>query len=189
MLPSLSDKWGAKLQVLIPLAAEPSNVSTRRNSLAKLKKIESIRVSCSGKDGGTRYAVEVFMNSSVNSCPGLSMEPTGPTVRIVRELWEFKDIAKELHGIVDSAHSSQRCELCSAILNWYVFGEDPDGLFIKFLGSDRVARKLTKFMNDLLATVIDFASDNTQGRCSGQTLVPLAVHKFLFNPSATCDAS
>ncbi|KAG6965439.1 hypothetical protein JG688_00007195 [Phytophthora aleatoria] len=31
MLPSLSDRWGAKLQVLLPSNSEPASVSARRN--------------------------------------------------------------------------------------------------------------------------------------------------------------
>ncbi|POM60774.1 hypothetical protein PHPALM_30326 [Phytophthora palmivora] len=187
MLPSLSSKWGAKLQVLIPATSEPSSVLTRRNALVELKKIDSIRISSAGKG---RYAVEVFLNSStVNSCLGLSTESMGPTVRIERELWEFKDLANELHGIVNSAHARERCDLCSAILNWYVFGENPDGVLLKFMGNERIARKLTKFMEDLLTTTIKYTSNDTQSCCSGQSFIPVAVHKFLLSHPATCDAA
>ncbi|KAG7383386.1 hypothetical protein PHYPSEUDO_003702 [Phytophthora pseudosyringae] len=187
MLPSLS---GAKLEVLVPAGSEPANVSARRNALVGLKKIDSIRVSSSGKGGKTRYAVEVVVDSPpASTCPGLSTTATGPVVRTERELSDFKDVANELHHIVESAHSGQRCELCSAILNWFVFGENPDGVMLMFVSNERVARKLTTFLEDLLATTTKHASDDIQGCCSSQTLIPLAVHMFLSNPPATCDAA
>ncbi|EGZ22741.1 hypothetical protein PHYSODRAFT_495189 [Phytophthora sojae] len=161
MLPNLSDKWGASLQVMLPSTSESVAVSTRRNALLELRKVDSIRVSGSGKGSSVRYGVEVTLS-------------------------EFKTLANELHGIVNSAHSGQRCEFCSAVLNWYVFGENPDGFLLRFVGSERVARKLTKFLEDLLALSIKYTLVDAQGCCSGHMSMPQVVHKFLFNPP-TCD--
>ncbi|KAG2952853.1 hypothetical protein PC119_g1751 [Phytophthora cactorum] len=186
MLPSLSDRWGAKLQVLLPSNSEPASVSARRNALQELKKINAIRFSTSGKGSKTRYAVEVFVDSS-SSCSALSTASTEPAVRTEREQSDFKDVADELNHIQNSAHYGKRCELCSAILNWFVLGENPDAVMLMFASNERVARKLTKFLQDML-TSIKYASDDLQGSCSGQTLIPLAVHKFLFNPPEPCAA-
>ncbi|KAE8904068.1 hypothetical protein PF005_g6843 [Phytophthora fragariae] len=57
MLPNLSEKWGSRLQVLRPSTSESARASTRRNALLELKKIDSIRVSSSGKGNNVRYAV------------------------------------------------------------------------------------------------------------------------------------
>ncbi|EEY63477.1 uncharacterized protein PITG_15821 [Phytophthora infestans T30-4] len=162
MLPSLSDRWGAKLQVLVPSHPEPARASARRNALEDPKKIDAVSISASGKGSKTRYAV--------------------------KEQSDFKDAADELHHIVDSAHSGKRCELCSAILNWFVLGENPCAAMLMFVSNERIARKLTKFLQDLLALTIKYASNDIQGCCAGQILIPLAVHKFLFNPPATCAA-
>ncbi|KAE9030467.1 hypothetical protein PR003_g10119 [Phytophthora rubi] len=186
MLPNLSDKWGSRLQVLRPSTSESARASTRRNALLELKKIDSIRVSSSGKGNNVRYAVEVTVDST--GCSGISIAASGTTVRIERELSEFKVLANELHGVVNSAHPGQRCEFCSAVLNWFVFGENPDGLLLCFVSSERVARKLTKFLEDLLALTVKYASVDAQGCCSGHMFMPQVVHKFLVNPP-TCDAA
>ncbi|ETI43219.1 hypothetical protein L914_11310 [Phytophthora nicotianae] len=185
MLPGLTDRWGATLQVLLPSKSESASASARRNALQELKEVDAVRISASGKGSKTRYTVEVFMVPST-SCSGISTASTEPAVRIEREQSDFKDVADELHKIVSSAHSGKRCELCSAILNWFVLGENPDAVMLMFVSNERIARKLTKFLQDLLTPIIKYASDDIQGGCSGQTLIPLAVHKFLFNPPATC---
>ncbi|GMF11819.1 unnamed protein product [Phytophthora lilii] len=191
MLPNLSDRWGATLQVMLPTASEPANVSARRNALYELNNVNSIRIShSSGKGRKTRYAVDVFVDSpDTNGCSGMLTAEAGPRARCERGLSEFKDVADELHDIVDSAHSGLRCELCSAILNWFVFGENPDGLLLMFSSNDRVARKLTKFLEDLLAVTVKYSSTGTQGCCYGQIHIPQVVHEFLFNQPATCDAA
>lgn len=172
---------------MLPSTSESVAVSTRRNALLELRKVDSIRVSGSGKGSSVRYGVEVTVDSSTSTgCSGLSIAESGTTVRIERELSEFKTLANELHGIVNSAHSGQRCEFCSAVLNWYVFGENPDGFLLRFVGSERVARKLTKFLEDLLALSIKYTLVDAQGCCSGHMSMPQVVHKFLFNPP-TCD--
>ncbi|KAF4135743.1 hypothetical protein GN958_ATG15067 [Phytophthora infestans] len=187
MLPSLSDRWGAKLQVLVPSHPEPARASARRNALEGPKKIDAVSISASGKGSKTRYAVKVIMGST-STCSDLSIATTEPAVPTHQEQSDFKDAADELHHIVDSAHSGKRCELCSAILNWFVLGENPDAAMLMFVSNERIARKLTKFLQDLLALTIKYASNDIQGCCAGQILIPLAVHKFLFNPPATCAA-
>ncbi|KAG1712978.1 hypothetical protein DVH05_000708 [Phytophthora capsici] len=188
MLPSLSDRWGATLQVLLPSTSEPTNVSTRRNALRELKKIDAVRMSSSGKGSQTRYQVEVTVGSS--SPTGLSVASTEHITITEREQSDFKEVADELHDIVSSAHSGKRCDLCSAILTWYVFGENPDGVRMLFISKERIARKFTTFLEDLLATTIKFASDEISSSCcSGQALIPIAVHKFMLNPPTICDAA
>ncbi|KAK1941173.1 hypothetical protein P3T76_007039 [Phytophthora citrophthora] len=191
MLPSLSDRWGATLQVLLPSSSESTNVSTRRDALVELKKVNAIRISSSGKGSQTRYEVEVTMaSSSPTACSDLSVTSTEHATRTEREQSDFKEVADELHDIVNSAHSGKRCNLCSAILTWYVFGENPDGVRMLFISKERIARKFTTFLEDLLATTIKFTSDEISSSCcSGQTLIPIAVHKFMLNPRVTCDAA
>jgi hypothetical protein len=70
-----------------------------------------------------------------------------------------------------------------------VFGENPDGIRLLFASSDRIARKLTTFLEELLALTIKYAATDIQGGCSGHVHVPQVVHKFLLNPPATCDAA
>ncbi|KAL3670103.1 hypothetical protein V7S43_004419 [Phytophthora oleae] len=191
MLPSLSDRWGATLQVLLPSTSEPGSVSARRNALVELKKIDAVCISSSGKGSQTRYAVEVAVgDSSPTACSGLSVTATEHVARTEREQSDFKEVANELHDIVNSAHSGKRCELCSAILTWYVFGENPDGVRLMFISKERIARKLTTFLEELLATTLKFSSDEVSlACCSGQIFIPQAVHKFMFNPPTACDAS
>ncbi|KAG1688483.1 hypothetical protein DVH05_003574 [Phytophthora capsici] len=191
MLPSLSDRWGATLQVLLPSTSEPTNVSTRRNALSELKKIDAVRISSSGKGSQARYQVEVAVgSSSPTACSGLSVTPMENTAITEREQSDFKEVADELHDIVSSAHSGKRCDLCSAILTWYVFGENPDGVRMLFISKERIARKFTTFLEDLLATTIKFASDEISSSCcSGQALIPIAVHRFMLNPPTICDAA
>jgi hypothetical protein len=116
MLPTLSERWGANLQVLVPTTSEPASASARRNALHELKEVDSICVNGSGRGSKARYAVEVIIGSpTATSCLGLATAATGPTVRVDRGLSEFKDVANEIHDIVDTAHPGQGSEKIIAI--------------------------------------------------------------------------
>lgn len=105
-----------------------------------------------------------------------------PTVRIESDLGEFVDLRDKVYNSMFEAHYKGYCKFCLRVLGVVVEGVDPGGVFFTLFGQDRVVRKLTKFMEDLLARTVGHASANTQGCCSAQILVPQIVHAFLFTP-------
>lgn len=184
---AMSDKWGAKLQSLVPSAMPPVNVSARRHALQELEKISSIQVSCYGNE---RYAVQVSADSSRrelfstdstqsdSSTASVQSSAPLPTVHVEKELSEFTALRDKLYSVVYAAHYSKHCAFCAAILEWSVMGMNPDGVFLTMLGSKRVARKLTKYLADLVTCIVQH---NEEGACSGRRLVPQVVYKFLLS--------
>lgn len=182
----MSDKWGAKLQSLVPSAMPIVNVSARRHALQELEKVSSIQVTCCGKE---RYAVQVSADSSRrelfssdstqsdSSAASAQSSAPLPTVRVEKGLGEFTALRDKVYSVVYAAHYSKHCAFCAAILEWSVMGMNPDGVFLTMLGSKRVARKLTKYLTDLVACIVQ----HNEGACSGWTLVPQVVYKFLLS--------
>ncbi|EGZ30092.1 hypothetical protein PHYSODRAFT_294990 [Phytophthora sojae] len=194
MLPKLTQKRGVKF---VPTEIEPAFVTARRNALLELKSIDAIRISCFGK--GSSYTIEVFADSphsrlTTNTTSTTSSASTDapttqdgacsrrPTVRIESDLGEFVDLRDKVYNSMFEAHYKGYCKFCLRVLGVVVEGVDPGGVFFTLFGQDRVVRKLTKFMEDLLARTVGHASANTQGCCSAQILVPQIVHAFLFTP-------
>ncbi|KAG6616077.1 uncharacterized protein IUM83_03653 [Phytophthora cinnamomi] len=190
MLPPLSDKLDSKRQLLVPVAIVPSLVSTRRNALLELEKVDAVQVRSAGvKD---RFVVEVFADSSATAAASASEEPTKPddarlrrpTTRITWTQIEFVYLRNQLYEIAHSAHRWEPCEFCGGILDLVVFGADPGGFWVGLLGSKRMAKTLTGFVNALLTVTTQHTSTDTRGCCIGQNSVPQIVHAFLFAPSS-----
>ncbi|KAJ8566454.1 hypothetical protein ON010_g6668 [Phytophthora cinnamomi] len=104
MLPPLSDKLDSKRQLLVPVAIVPSLVSTRRNALLELEKVDAVQVRSAGvKD---RFVVEVFADSSATAAASASEEPTKPddarlrrpTTRITWTQIEFVYLRNQLQA-------------------------------------------------------------------------------------------
>ncbi|RLN89617.1 hypothetical protein BBJ28_00014453 [Nothophytophthora sp. Chile5] len=204
MLPSLSSSWGATLQPLAPVVVEPASVSARRSSLLELKKVVAVHVTDrTGKGYKARYALEIFTDAP-DSCvvpatssnrvqeataessrrseelPTSSDRPRRPAVRNGKSVGEFTDLRDQVYKIVHTAHRGDACEFCADLLNFIVFGPNPDSMTLRLLGQERVARRLSKFVTDLLALTVQHSFTEGRGACAGQTHIPPLVHKFLF---------
>jgi hypothetical protein len=187
MLPTLSDKLGSNLQQLLPVKIAPSITSARRNALLELKKVDAVNVHCADKKDC--FVVEVLANSSSVSSGLATIEeiqddprPRRPAVRVERTLREFVELRNRVYDIVHGAHSLQPCEFCAGFLDQVVFGANPDGFLVGLLGGKRLARTLSKFVQELLALTVQHTCTDARGCCSGQTSVPQVVHAFLFTP-------
>ncbi|KAJ8531767.1 hypothetical protein ON010_g14194 [Phytophthora cinnamomi] len=185
---------------------EPAFVTARRNALLELRSVDAIRISRSGQDAKVRYKIDIFADSShtrvtTNSCSTASSSsatsaPTiqdethshGSTLRIERDLVEFVDLRDKVYNCMFQAHYKRYCKFCLEVLDAVVNGVDPGGVFFTLFGEERVVRKLTKFMEDLLARTVQHACVDTQGCCSAQTLVPQIVHAFLFTATPVTTA-
>ncbi|KAE9120112.1 hypothetical protein PF010_g7619 [Phytophthora fragariae] len=194
MLPKLSKARSVMFQTAEP---ESAFITARRNALLDLKNVSGIRISCAPQ---RRYVVEVFTDSlhcrtttntssttsnASNACNEVSPIPNdlhsqSPTVRVERGLDEFIDLRDNLYKIMFSAHHRQYCKFCRGVLDSVISGVDPGGFFFTLFGEERTARKLTKFVEDLVAPTLQHACANTQNCCSAQIWVPQAIHTFLF---------
>ncbi|KAG1693407.1 hypothetical protein DVH05_023492 [Phytophthora capsici] len=195
MLPKLAKKRSVGFQTTEP---EPAFVTARRNALQDLKGIDRIYISSVGKGSKQRYKVKVFTDSSrcrmttntisttssVDNCEVPTNQgechSATPITSIDRELCEFVGLRDKVYNNMFLAHSVQYCDFCSEVLDVVVNGVDPGGVFFTLFGEDRVVRKLTKFIEDLVFRTVQCAASETRGCCSAQTLVPETVHAFLF---------
>lgn len=199
MLPKLTEKRSVKF---VPIEIEPVFVTARRNALRELDGVDAIRISRSGKDNKLRYTIDIFADSlhsrvapNSNSTTSTSSSSTGapttqeetrslgPTMRVERDLGEFVDLRDQVYNSVFQAHYKRYCKFCLGVLDAVVDGVDPGGVFFTLFGEKRVARKLTKFTENLLASAVGHSCADTQSCCSAQNLVPQIVHAFLFTPT------
>ncbi|KAL3672231.1 hypothetical protein V7S43_002893 [Phytophthora oleae] len=188
MLPTLSDKLGSNLQLLVPVAIAPSIMSVRRNALLELKKVDAVQIRCADKGKKDWFVVEVFADSA-SAGPATEDGPDDtrlrrPTVRIERTLLEFVELRNKVYDIAHGAHCAEACEFCAGFMDQVVFGTNPDGFLVSLLGGKRLARTMNKFMEEVLELTIQNTSINTRSCCSGQTLVPQIVHAFLFTTAS-----
>ncbi|EGZ29683.1 hypothetical protein PHYSODRAFT_471460 [Phytophthora sojae] len=153
MLPKLSKARSVKFQTAEP---EPAFITARRNALQDLTNINAIHVSCAVCGWGS------------------------PSVRIERELEEFIDLRDHLYNIMFAAHYRQYYKFCLGVLDSVISGVDPGGFFFTLFGEERAARKLTKFVEDLVEPTLQHACANTHNCCAAQIWVPQSIHAFLF---------
>ncbi|KAG7380336.1 hypothetical protein PHYPSEUDO_007308 [Phytophthora pseudosyringae] len=191
MLPTLSDKLGSKLQLLVPVAIVPSSVSARRNALLGLKKVDGVQVRCAEKGKKDWFVVEVFADSASSDPASEDGEVVQgdarlrrPTVRIERTLLAFVEMRNRVYDIVHDAHRAEPCEFCAGFMDQVVFGANPDGFLVGLLGGKRLARTLTKFVEEVLTLTVQHTGMDTRSCCSGQTSVPQIVHAFLFTAAS-----
>ncbi|KAG1703935.1 hypothetical protein DVH05_006942 [Phytophthora capsici] len=182
MLPTLSDKLGSNLQLLVPVAIAPSVMSVRRNALLELKKVDAVQVRCAGDGKKDWFVVEVFADSASTIEENVPDDARlrRPTVRVERTLVEFVELRNKVHSIVQNAHYGEACEFCTGFLDQVVFGTNPDGFLVTLIGGKRLARTMDKFMKEMLELTVQNTDINTRSCCSGQTRVPQIVHEFLF---------
>ncbi|KAL3672232.1 hypothetical protein V7S43_002894 [Phytophthora oleae] len=183
MLPNLSNK--CKLQLLIPVSIEPAWLSARRQALLELKTIVDVRVfSRSGKGSKALYTVEVFRNSVENESPtsvDTGGRPLKAAVRTEKTLGEFGLLRGDIYDTAWAAHNDAHCEFCAELVELYVLGSaDPEALTLRLLGEERVLRKLTKLLNDLLTLTVRNSSVDGRNVCSGQAHIPQMLYNFLF---------
>ncbi|EGZ24426.1 hypothetical protein PHYSODRAFT_480553 [Phytophthora sojae] len=180
-----------KLRSLRPAVLKPSNAPTSSIVLQELKDVCSIHVSPSG--GKSCYAVEVLASSPrVESVTATSsrLSTTDSTdsegsaaVQVNRGLQDFVYLHERVFNIVRRAHPSRQCRFCLKIADLLVFGSSPDGLLLRFLGSERVARRLAKFITDLTVLTAQCSPLGGRESCSGQALVVQVVYELLLTPS------
>jgi hypothetical protein len=85
---------------------------------------------------------------------------------------------------------ARHCGFCLKMVDLLVFGENPDGLLLRWLGGEVAARTLAKFTSDLVDLIVmkvahsnrnaQWSSTESRGGCCGQTLVLEAIYEFLF---------
>ncbi|ETL84973.1 hypothetical protein L917_15367 [Phytophthora nicotianae] len=185
MLPKLSDKWGSNLQLLVPVMTTPSVVSTRRNALLELKKIDAVQVRYAGKAKKHYFIVEIFADSSSFDRADSEVEQDDarlrrPTIRIERTWLEFVDLRSKVYKIVRDAHRVEPCAFCTGFMDQVVFGANPNGVLVSLLGGKRLERTLAKFVDEVLSLTMRHTAIDARGCCAGQTTVPQVVHAFLF---------
>ncbi|CAH0515988.1 unnamed protein product [Peronospora belbahrii] len=184
MLPPLSDNLGSKkLQLLMPVVVVPSALSAWQSAMLELKKVNAIQVRCAGKKD--MFVVEVFPARSDSTLANYeaianSLQLQRPTVRIERTLLEFVQLRDKIYEIAHEAHRGKPCDLCADCLELIVFGANPDGFIVGLLGGKRLKRSVMKFIVGLLRVTVHRICTSTRGCCSGHTLIPQAVHAFLF---------
>ncbi|POM58386.1 Hypothetical protein PHPALM_36968 [Phytophthora palmivora] len=185
MLPPLSNKSASNLQLLVPVAIAPSVVSAQRNALLELKKVDTIQVRCA-ESKRDWFVVEVFADSATIPEDEEVHNETRlrrPTVRVERSLLQFVALRNRVHNIAQNAHFAEHCEFCAAFMDLVVFGPNPDGFLVGFLGGKRLVRTLQKFVDELQALITQHIDIDTRGCCSGKTFAPQVMREFLFNPA------
>ncbi|OWZ22868.1 hypothetical protein PHMEG_0002360 [Phytophthora megakarya] len=188
MLPPLSDKVGSSLQLLVPTKIAPLTVSARRNALLELKKVDEIQVRPADKGKKDWFMVEVFADSAtIPEDVELQNETRlrRPTIRVERNLLQFVALRNKVYHIVQDAHNFEHCDFCAGFMDLVVFGANPDGFLVGLLGGKRLARTQAKFVEELLALIVQHIDIDTRGFCSGKTSVPQLVHEFLFTQGSS----
>lgn len=169
------------------------NLPGGRTALLQLKAVRSIRILRVKTRATVLYPVEVVQSYPTRD--RISRIPIGEssnlqgntqsqsqTFQIHRELHEFIALRNKVYSIVRGAHRSLHCEFCGKIVDFLVFGPNPDGLFLSILGK-RASKLLLKFVTDILHLTVKSTLHPTQCNCAGLSLVPEAVHSFLFDPA------
>lgn len=193
------DKCKEKLKPLRPAVLKPSNTSPSSVALQELEEVHSIQIShFSEREHNARYAVEVSTGSprselvtttssvrSTDSDRSANRAAIFPrsTVRVERELQDFVYLHERVFSIVRWAHPARHCNFCLKMAVLLAFGANPDGLLLRFLGRKWIARRLTKFVADVVVLTAQCTSLSGRVICPGQALVVQVVYDFLFTPT------
>ena len=171
----------------MPVMIAPSAISAGRSALLELKQIDAVRVRRADKKD--MFVVEVFAaradpTLATSEVIGTGSQPRRPIVSIERTLLEFVQLRDKIYDIAHEAHRGEPCELCTKVLEMSVFGANPDGFIVGLLGGKRMKRTVMKFMVELLRLIVRRICADPRGCYSGQTLIPQAVHAFVFTSTS-----
>lgn len=175
----------------------PERYSQAMASIARLKKIASLRVKSFVRRNGTLYyVIDVFLHkpssriltragrSHSGSPPDSDIHDRAPDFQVERRFSEFTKLRSSVYRLAQSSHNLMRCGLCDDIVNSTLLGSDQPKRYMSFmLSNTSIAHTLTQFLRSLMRITMCIngrgRGDGASSECVAREQIPQLLLIFL----------